>query len=367
MAAVPVLPTIANLAPAAVAKLPAAPADGGADVSFEAVLEAQMGLPPGLLADLASTPSTPPDGDNSVQQPASPKRAEGHDADASGQTTAELLFLPAAAPVAPAASGSGKSAPAETEAVAAMDGNPPALPGVASGPAGSHPEDLRKLPDKMANADAAGPALQAAPASVAETLQSLPAAGPAGDKPATPVARLAPSGATTADTPIPAIASPAAHHPDSAVAEAAHVDAAIPGIVGDARWGDALSDRVVWMAGQKIQSAEFRVEPPQLGPIEVRLSITNDQANLLFNAPHAVARDAIQTALPRLQEMLLESGVALGNVSIGAGNQQQRSDLAFRRSTLAQDDAASSHAVAPAGSSLTDIVRQGVGLVDLFA
>jgi flagellar hook-length control protein FliK len=52
----------------------------------------------------------------------------------------------------------------------------------------------------------------------------------------------------------------------------------VPGVVGEPHWGDAFSQRVVWMVGQQVQSAQFRVEPPQLGPIEVKLSITNDQA-----------------------------------------------------------------------------------------
>jgi flagellar hook-length control protein FliK len=162
---------------------------------------------------------------------------------------------------------------------------------------------------------------------------------------------------------LPALPVQAAHVAESTV-PAVHADASIPGAVGDANWGDAFSQRVVWMVGERLQSAEFRVEPPQLGPIQVRLSITNDQANLLFNAPHAVAREAIQTALPRLQEMLLESGVALGNVSVGTGSHQDQTDFAFRHSSAHGDGAP------PAASSTAGIavaVRRGIGLVDLFA
>ena len=98
---------------------------------------------------------------------------------------------------------------------------------------------------------------------------------------------------------------------------------------------------VVWITGQQVQAAEIHIEPPQLGPIEVRVSITNDQANLLFNAPHAVARDAIQMSLPRLQEMLIESGLTLGNVSVGAhnaGGQQAFATVADRGADRSSPD-----------------------------
>jgi flagellar hook-length control protein FliK len=118
------------------------------------------------------------------------------------------------------------------------------------------------------------------------------------------------------------------------------------------------------MVGEKVQAAQFRVEPPQLGPIEVRLSITNDQANLLINAPHAVARDAIQTSLPRLQEMLLQSGLALGDVSVGTGSPDQQPNYTLR---FAADHDSAALASSNPSLKLATPVRQGLGLVDLFA
>jgi flagellar hook-length control protein FliK len=123
------------------------------------------------------------------------------------------------------------------------------------------------------------------------------------------------------------------HHLDATQA-LRQSDSAIPGRVGEPGWGNAFSQRVSWMVGQQIQSAEFRVEPPQLGPIEVRLSIANDQASLTFAAPHAGARDAIQASLPRLQEILLESGVSLGNVFVGSQMPQSRHDTGARERAL---------------------------------
>ncbi len=98
--------------------------------------------------------------------------------------------------------------------------------------------------------------------------------------------------------------------------------------VGSAEWGGAVGEKVVWMANQSHQVAELHLNPPNLGPLEVRLTISNDQASALFVSPHSAVREAIETALPRLREMLADNGIMLGNVTVGSEsfNQQQASD-----------------------------------------
>jgi flagellar hook-length control protein FliK len=98
--------------------------------------------------------------------------------------------------------------------------------------------------------------------------------------------------------------------------------------VGSAEWGGAVGERVVWMANQSHQVAELHLNPPNLGPLEVRLTISNDQATALFVSHHSAVREAIETALPRLREMLADNGIMLGNVTVGSESfsQQQASD-----------------------------------------
>jgi flagellar hook-length control protein FliK len=88
--------------------------------------------------------------------------------------------------------------------------------------------------------------------------------------------------------------------------------------LGSREFGADLGNRLVWMATNNHQVAELRIEPPQLGPVELRLSIANDQASLSISSPHAAVRDAIQANLPRLQDMLQGLGINLGSVSVGA-------------------------------------------------
>ena len=63
-------------------------------------------------------------------------------------------------------------------------------------------------------------------------------------------------------------------------------------------WGKVMSSRVVWMAREGVQQAELRLNPANLGPVEVRLTMQNDQTNVTFIASNAAARDALEQALP---------------------------------------------------------------------
>lgn len=90
--------------------------------------------------------------------------------------------------------------------------------------------------------------------------------------------------------------------------------------MGEKGWDQAVGERILWMVGRQIQGAEVRVTPPQLGPIDIRISIQNDQANVVFSAQHGVVREALEASIPRLREMLSENNLQLTNVDVNQRN-----------------------------------------------
>lgn len=86
--------------------------------------------------------------------------------------------------------------------------------------------------------------------------------------------------------------------------------------LNNAAWSKVMSSRVVWMAREGVQQAELRLNPAHLGPVEVRLSMQNDQTNVTFIASNAAARDALEQALPRLRDSFSENGLALNNAEV---------------------------------------------------
>ncbi|MCB6185243.1 flagellar hook-length control protein FliK [Leeia sp. TBRC 13508] len=109
---------------------------------------------------------------------------------------------------------------------------------------------------------------------------------------------------------------------DVAVDQSSQMSVDVP--VGDDAWANAMSQRVLMMAGQDLQSAELHLNPPNLGPVSVRLDIQNQEASVSFSSPHLAVREAIQSAAPQLIEMFSGSGLSLANVNVGSQQSEQR-------------------------------------------
>lgn len=98
--------------------------------------------------------------------------------------------------------------------------------------------------------------------------------------------------------------------------QAAVASPAVSTPVQQPQWDDDVSNRVVWMVKQDIQAADMRLNPPHLGPLEVRISMTQDQVNISFSTHHAIVREALDNAMPRLREMLADNGLQLANANV---------------------------------------------------
>ncbi len=83
------------------------------------------------------------------------------------------------------------------------------------------------------------------------------------------------------------------------------------------QWGQALGQKVTYMANNKIQEAKITLNPEKLGPIQVKLSLDKDQhAHVSMVTQHGTTRDAIENAMPRLKEMLEAAGVGFGSLDV---------------------------------------------------
>lgn len=91
---------------------------------------------------------------------------------------------------------------------------------------------------------------------------------------------------------------------------------AIPQHVQDAGWADAFSQRLVLLAQQGTQSASLQLNPLDLGPIQVKVSVTDQVANIEFAARHASTGELIESALPRLAHALDLQGIRLDDVRV---------------------------------------------------
>jgi flagellar hook-length control protein FliK len=94
------------------------------------------------------------------------------------------------------------------------------------------------------------------------------------------------------------------------------LEQAMRSAVGSPRWADELGSRLVVMSARGQHEGSLSLTPEHLGPLEVRISLNQNTANVWFGAQHADTRAALTEALPRLRELFEEAGLSLGHSGV---------------------------------------------------
>ncbi|MGQ7958643.1 flagellar hook-length control protein FliK [Pseudomonas sp. SP16.1] len=81
-------------------------------------------------------------------------------------------------------------------------------------------------------------------------------------------------------------------------------------------WSEAVVDRVMWLSSQNLKSAEIQLDPAELGRLEVRVNLSQDQAQVTFASPNAGVRDALEGQMQRLRELFAQQGMNLADANV---------------------------------------------------
>lgn len=79
---------------------------------------------------------------------------------------------------------------------------------------------------------------------------------------------------------------------------------------------EALMARINMMQSRNLKVADLRLDPPELGSLKVRIRVHNEQTSIHFQSPHPHIREILEQSLPRLREMLQESGVNVADAGV---------------------------------------------------
>ncbi|WP_404973196.1 flagellar hook-length control protein FliK [Vibrio campbellii] len=88
---------------------------------------------------------------------------------------------------------------------------------------------------------------------------------------------------------------------------------------------DQVAEKVQMMMSKNLKNLDIRLDPPELGRMQIRMTMNNDLANVHFTVANPQARDLIEQTLPRLREMLAQQGMQLADSSVqqqSSGQQQ---------------------------------------------
>jgi len=137
--------------------------------------------------------------------------------------------------------------------------------------------------------------------------------------------------------------------------------------INQPEWGTDFSKRIQFMINNDIKHAELRLDPPELGRINIKISMNQDQATVAFTSAHSNVRESIENTLPRLRELLADSGIQLGDANINQG-QEKDANQTGSESTLSGPvfpglDEETSDADMP-----TQVIQHSIdGVIDYFA
>lgn len=168
-------------------------------------------------------------------------------------------------------------------------------------------------------------------------------------------------------TTLVAAAQASAYEPFAATPAPAPLESVAPHVsagIGQPGWEREFVQVVVRIVREEQPRAEIRLEPPELGPIEVKLALsggTEPVAQLHFAAPHPATREALEAALPALRAALAEAGIALGQASVGSDASGEDAPARLVRAQSGTREAAASEPTGELGAPLR------TGLVDTYA
>ncbi len=127
-------------------------------------------------------------------------------------------------------------------------------------------------------------------------------------------------------------------------------------------FAERLSQSISVMLTHNAQHARIAVTPPELGPVDVHVTVTGEEATVRLISPLAATREALEDALPRLRILFADSGLSLGHAGVFA-------ETPGRGHTVPADGDDDPMSGTTGAASLDDArgrIRMKLGLIDQF-
>lgn len=105
------------------------------------------------------------------------------------------------------------------------------------------------------------------------------------------------------------------------------------------KWGEqmmqVLHDRVTLQAQQNLQEAKIRLDPPELGKLDLTVRVEGDRLNVQINTSTAATREALMQVSERLRAELQQQNFVHVDVNVGSEQQhQQQAQPSFEEESI---------------------------------
>jgi flagellar hook-length control protein FliK len=92
---------------------------------------------------------------------------------------------------------------------------------------------------------------------------------------------------------------------------------------------NAMGERLAWLASRDQKTAVIRLDPPELGKLELLLNVDGDKVSVNVQTSGNAVRDLLLQQLEKLRHAMAEHNLNLVDVNVSTGKEsnQQRDDL----------------------------------------
>ncbi len=132
---------------------------------------------------------------------------------------------------------------------------------------------------------------------------------------------------------------------------------------GEPAWNSDVAGRVSLMMRNGTPEASLQLNPPELGRLDIKIATDGDATRVLFTVQGAETRDLLEQAMPRLREMLEESGLSLSRFDVADQNASNPGNDSHFDTGV---DGADAEADTPGHSPVQRVAADARGLVDYY-
>ncbi|MEZ5529443.1 MAG: flagellar hook-length control protein FliK [Porticoccaceae bacterium] len=144
--------------------------------------------------------------------------------------------------------------------------------------------------------------------------------------------------------------------------------------MGSASWNTDMAGRLTLMINSQTEQATLKLNPPELGRMDIKISTDGDRTNIHFMVDNGMAKDALEAAMPRLRQLMEMSGLQLAQAQVsqhsgGQSHSQAQSQLSQQGGGQGQNASTAAGIGASVEMELTeDYLPSGVpiGRIDYF-
>lgn len=120
------------------------------------------------------------------------------------------------------------------------------------------------------------------------------------------------------------------------------------------QWGGALAGRIVLMVKEGLHEASIHLDPPELGSLQIKLQMQQQQAAIQVQTAHPQVRELLEAQVQRLRDALAESGVALSEFDVSSQQQHAQQEQPSPQQQQQQAELGDSQGVVMAEEYLED-------------